>query len=292
MHTYLESVGFKNIRSRREMDKLVSNTVLHFDEKHLFEDEDGRLMGEFSREYAPDMGVTVCGEFDERGDFHPDYYIPYLHANNISSNEEITIERHAGKVSYAGACDDARCGVTIIFYLLNMGEYRSRIHQIDPNEKLGPVRFSALARDGKVLLPVRKEEWWVKQAEKKSIEHTKLVNAARVGDEDAIESLTVEDMDLYTMIQQRIPNEDVFSIVDTTFMPYGIECDQYSIVGTINRLEKVRNIYSGESIWKMEVNASDITFDVCINESSLMGEPKEGRRLRANVLLEGEICFT
>ena len=36
----------------------------------------------------------------------------------------------------------------------------------------------------------------------------------------------------------------------------------------------------------------DITFDVCINESSLMGEPKEGRRLRANVLLEGEICFT
>ena len=29
------------------MDKLVSNTVLHFDEKHLFEDEDGRLMGEF-----------------------------------------------------------------------------------------------------------------------------------------------------------------------------------------------------------------------------------------------------
>ena len=70
MHTYLESVGFKNIRSRREMDKLVSNTVLHFDEKHLFEDEDGRLMGEFSREYAPDMGVTVCGEFDERGDLH------------------------------------------------------------------------------------------------------------------------------------------------------------------------------------------------------------------------------
>ena len=160
------------------------------------------------------------------------------------------------------------------------------------NEILGPVKFSALARDGKILLPVRKEDWWVKQAEKKSIEHAKLVNAARIGDEEAIESLTAQDMDMYTMIQQRIPYEDVFSIVDTTFMPYGIECDQYSIVGTINHFEKVRNAYSGENIWKMEVTASDVTFDVCINESSLMGEPKEGRRFKGIVLLEGEICFT
>ena len=65
MHTYLESVGFRKIRSRREMDRLVSQTVLHFDRKNLFRDDNGRMIGEFSRDYAPDIGMTVCGEFDD-----------------------------------------------------------------------------------------------------------------------------------------------------------------------------------------------------------------------------------
>ena len=32
-------------------------------------------------------------------------------------------ERHADKESYAGACDDLRIGVTLIFYLQNLAEY-------------------------------------------------------------------------------------------------------------------------------------------------------------------------
>ena len=47
------------------MDRLVSQTVLHFDQRNLFRDDNGRMIGEFSRDYAPDMGMAVCGEFDE-----------------------------------------------------------------------------------------------------------------------------------------------------------------------------------------------------------------------------------
>ncbi len=39
-----------------------------------------------------------------------------------------------------------------------------------------------------------------------------LIEAARRGDEDAIESLTLEDMDTYTTISRRIQKEDVFSL--------------------------------------------------------------------------------
>ena len=56
---------------------------------------------------------------------------------------------------------------------------------------------------------------------------SQLLNAARKGDEDAIESLTLDDMDTYTAISKRIQKEDVFSLVDTYFMPYGVECDHY-----------------------------------------------------------------
>ena len=55
----------------------------------------------------------------------------------------------------------------------------------------------------------------------------------RDGDEDAIENLTLEDMDTYSMLSRRIAYEDVLSIVDTCFMPYGVESDQYSVIGEI-----------------------------------------------------------
>mgnify|MGYP002508965657 CR=1 FL=1 len=54
-----------------------------------------------------------------------------------------------------------------------------------------------------------------------------LIAAARKGDEDAIESLTLEDMDIYSTISKKILTEDVFSLVDTYFMPYGVETAIY-----------------------------------------------------------------
>ena len=290
MHTYLESAGFKKIRSRREMDRLISDTVLNHDRKNLFLDDNGRTMGEFSREYAPDIGLSVCGEFDEEGNYHPEYSFPYFQGSNISSEEDVTFDKHAGKESYAGACEDPRVGVTVIFYLLNMGEFMMKGPKT-PEPRPYKVRFSGMAREGTILLPIRKYSGWDEINRKRVREHTKLVNKARVGDEEAIESLTMEDIDLYSMIQKRLETEDVFSIVDTTFAPYGVECDQYSVVGTINSHEKVKNTYTGEEIWKLVINACDVTLDVCINAETLYGEPKEGRRFRGLIWLLGKVDF-
>lgn len=292
MHTYLESVGFSSIKGRREMDRLAGDTVLHFYEKNIFEDENGRLMGEFSREYAPGMGMTVCGEFDEGGDFHPEYSFPFFRGAAISSEEESDLEKHAGKESFAGACDDPRVGVTIIFYLINMGEYLSKPANGGENRKYGPVKFSALAKEGEILLPVRKDLSREKERGNNYQEHTRLVSEARFGNEEAIESLTMEDIDAYAMLTERVKNEDILSLVDTSFMPYGIECDQYSIIATIISCEKVRNIYSGEHIYQMEIEVCDITMDLCINADRLYGEPKVGRRFRGLVWLQGYICFS
>ncbi len=58
-----------------------------------------------------------------------------------------------------------------------------------------------------------------------------------------MESLTMEDMDTYSMISQRIVTDDVLTIVDSYFMPYGIECDQYHVMGDIQDIEKTVNKY-------------------------------------------------
>lgn len=63
-----------------------------------------------------------------------------------------------------------------------------------------------------------------------------------------MESLTMEDIDLYSSITRRIQNEDILSIVTTYFMPYGIESDQYSVLGDIIELTEENNIIQMKNI--------------------------------------------
>ena len=60
-----------------------------------------------------------------------------------------------------------------------------------------------------------------------------------------MESLTMDDIDTYAMISQRLTKEDVFSIVDSFFMPSGLECDQYSVMGEIVDFVNFKNILTG-----------------------------------------------
>ena len=106
-----------------------------------------------------------------------------------------------------------------------------------------------------------------------------MIAAARNGDEDAMENLTMEDIDIYSMISGRIPNEDVYSIVDTYFMPYGMECDLYNVMGEILDCSRVRNVMTNEEVYELRISCNDLEIDVCINTNDLMGEPEVGLSL-------------
>ena len=62
------------------------------------------------------------------------------------------------KESYAGACDDLRIGVTMIFYLQNLAEYMQEKYKglKDPGDR--PVTVSGLASEGKILFPLQKDK--------------------------------------------------------------------------------------------------------------------------------------
>ena len=118
-----------------------------------------------------------------------------------------------------------------------------------------------------------------------------MLKAARDGDEDAIENLTLEDMDTYTMISKRIENEDILSIVMSHFMPCGVECDQYNVMGDILNVELRENNQTKEKIYVMTIEANGIILDVCINQQDLVGEPAVGRRFRGIIWLQGLVHF-
>ena len=296
MHKYMRSIGFSKITDREELQKLITDVILEgTDRSYTSSGEDG-LLAEFCRDFAEDssgasIGIAVCGEFDSEDKFTYDYYFLYLRGVHLCSEEDVSVERHAAQESYAGVCDDVRIGVSLIFYLQNMIPYvRAK------NSDVLPVRgttltLSALSTEGMIMMPINKSEKDLIRNKQVSTNRSQLLNAARRGDENAIESLTLEDMDTYTTISRRIQKEDLFSLVDTYFMPYGVECDQYSILGEIVECSLIRNKLSQEEIFLMTISCNDVVFDLCINREDIYGEPAVGRRFKGNIWMQGYINF-
>lgn len=291
MHKYLRAIGFSEYSDRKKLKELLTDIVLNSTSRAYTTNLEDIMLGEFCKDFAENMGIAVCGEFDDTDKFIYDYYYPYLKGTGITSEEDVSVERHASKESYAGVCDDIKVGVSLIFYLQNMIPYVKAQACKQLPIKGTTLTLSALSLQGTVMMPIKKDENQKKQIKKESKNRTNLIAAARQGDEDAIETLTLEDMDIYSTISKKIQNEDVFSLVDTYFMPYGVECDQYSILGEIQDCHLVKNNLTGENIYQMTVYCNELTFDVCINSEDLYGEPMPGRRFKGTIWLQGFINF-
>lgn len=291
MHKYMRAIGFSKLSDRQEQQKLITDIILSATHRSYTSNGNETILAEFCEDFAENMGIAVCGEFDAEDKFTYDYFYPYLRGRGISSFEDVSVERHAEKESYAGICDDIKVGVSLIFYLQNMIPYVKAQHM-----DLLPIRgttltLSALSIKGNIILPITKNEKEVRKVEKASRNRSQLIAAARQGDEEAIESLTLEDMDTYTSISKKILTEDVFSLVDTYFMPYGVECDQYSILGEILEYSTTVNKLTGEQIYLMKINCNDLQFDICINAMDLYGEPQIGRRFKGIIWMQGYINY-
>lgn len=290
MHSYLRSIGFSNI-SRKEWKEIVEETIRNYDEKQMAGQEKEVIFSEMSKSFGYDMGITVCGEYDEDNEFLMEYAYPYFRGTGIATREDVLIERRTEKECYSGACDDARLGVTLIFYLANAGKYLNEKYKNTLSDCITTLTLSALSLEGKILLPIQKNMSEVESAQKNRRKRVELIQEARNGDEEAMESLTIDDMDIYSALSRRIQEEDILSIVETYFMPYGMECDRYHILGEIMDVSKVQNTYTGELVYQMTVNCNDIEFDVCINQQDLLGEPAVGRRFKGIVWLQGILNF-
>lgn len=291
MHRYLKAVGFSKITKRSEMNEIIRDVVRHYDEKTAVENHPEGVFVEFSKNYGCDCGITVCGQYDEDNRFHVEYYFPFFRGTGITTQESVIVERHAEKESFAGACDDLRIGITLIFYLQNAAEYMLEEYKGNMQSGNQPLTLSGLASEGKILFPVQKDKEAVKVEKEMSQNRTNLIAAARNGDEEAMESLTMEDMDTYSMISQRIVTDDVFTIVDSYFMPHGIECDQYNVMGEILDCMTFKNVLTGEEICQMTIESNDMIFDVCINRNDLLGEPQVGRRFKGIIWLQGQLHY-
>lgn len=290
MHKFLRAIGFSNIK-KKDLNIILEEIIEHPEIMRVTKDSEGNEFAEISKSFGNGVGIMLRGSYDENDNFQMNYYVPYATAENISTQEQIDIEKHAEKESYAGVCDEVRLGVTLIFYLQNVAdfltEHRSNIHV----KNLYGATLSALSVEGKILLPIQQKVLEKQLASNKQEKRARLIAEAREGNEEAIENLSIEDLDTYSQISKRIRKEDVFSIVNTSFMPYGIESDQYSILGEIKYIEEIINPISNEKLYALEVECNDLLFKVTINQDDLLGEPAVGRRFKGNIWMQGAVCL-
>lgn len=291
MHSFLKSIGFSKLKKKKEIDALIQDVTLHPDRKVISEDAEGNVFAELSKDYGQFIGIAVRGEYTDDEVFEADYFYPYFQGSGISTFERVEVEKHAEKESYAGVCDEIKIGVTLIFYLQNVMEYLNKEKNQNFHQLTTATTLSALSGFGKILLPIQKDENQSKANENITRERSHLIAAAREGDEEAIESLTLEDIDTYSMISRRIMYEDVLTIVSSYFMPYGIESDQYSILGEIIDYQLIENNLTQEELYVLTVNCNDLVFDVCINRGDLLGEPAIGRRFKGVIWMQGNINY-
>ena len=289
IHKYLRAIGFSKIKNRKELNKILNDVLKGPVERQYVSAGDERFLAEFRKEYADSLGVTVCGNYSEELEFEYDYYYPYIIGKNVSSTEDVSIERHIEKESYAGMCDDLKVGVSLIFYLQNRMDYLKQVNMGSRQGVFASVSLAGLSTEGSIVLPLMKDPVKTLAGKKNEKSRHELLAAAREGNEEAIEDLTIEDMDIYTAISKRIGKDDILSLVDTYFMPWGIECDLYSILGEILESRALTNSLTKEQIYVITLKCNDMDLDVCINEKDLVGDPAPGRRFKGIIWLQGHV---
>ena len=291
MHQYLNAIGFGNIRSKKELNKVLVQVKSLFTQQDLISQDDDTDFCEFRKEFGAGVGISLCGDMDIDENFERNYYYPYFLGTGITSYADVYVERRMDREAYAGICEDVKIGINLIFHLQNTAEFLKKQHSGKESVKYKSVTLSGLCSGGTILLPVLKDKEQEERQKEEVRNRMMLVSAAKTGDPDAIESLTMDDIDTYSKVSQRLVSEDIFSIVDTYIMPYGIECDHYSIMGEILELQRLMNEYTTEELYVMKLDVNSLLFDICVPASNVIGSPAAGRRFKGNMWLQGRINF-
>ena len=220
--------------------------------------------------------IIMCGDYDGE-EFEMEYYFPYLKGSGITSYEDIIVEKRMDRDMYLGVCEDVRVGISLIFHLINGMEYRQVKNSGGVSKKSTSLTLSAMALSGSILLPIKKNDYQLQSQQEEARNRMLLLSA--------------EDMDTYSKVSKKLMTNDVYTIVDTYFMPYGAECDQYSILGEILKIRSCRNERTGTELYVFTMDVNELQFDVCVPRNSIFGVPEVGRRFKANIWLQGIINF-
>ncbi|MBE5925262.1 MAG: DUF3881 family protein [Lachnospiraceae bacterium] len=294
MHSYYRAIGFSKLKNKIEQNVLINTAIKEAADKREIEVGADTKIIQYNYHIGQGFGVSVVAEADSKGTVIVDNAFPYCAGQSITYQPDIQIEGHTDSESYSAISDDYNLGITLIYKLQNVTDYVRSIWLNDYYKNPKKVKFGALSLSGRILYGVHLDHVALPY-EKQPIsakERKRLIAKARSGDMDALEDLTLDDMDTYSLMTKRIKEEDLLTVVETYFIPYGIDNEHYSIMGIIKKIEEINNDFSEEMVYNLTVLCNDITINVVINSLDLEGIPLVGRRFKGIIWLQGQVQFS
>ena len=289
MHSYLRAIGFSKYKTRKQLESIYKSTLKDPNRKMITTISIDTSLIQFEKDFGPSFGLALIGEYGIDGELSIEHYYPYIKATSYMDYENIYIEKQASKESYAGMCEDLRLGITLIFYLQNISDYAKSKWFNYSNKNFSKIRFSALSTHGTILLGIKKSNFQHITDKLDRRFRDDIISSYRKGDLEALDYLAQNDMIVYESVADRLKKEDLLSIIETSIMPCGVECDHYMVIGNIINVQVEKNILTDETIYNLLIETYDILINIGINSLDLQGEPKEGRRFRGEIWLQGHV---
>ena len=300
MHLFTPAVGLKKYSLRPAMDKLIKKIIQESvktdnviyaengtDSVGFYESQINKVMVRDGKKNI--AGISIRGSYNpEKKKFIESYFFPYAEGSIPYFNKELSIERLSDKEAYMVHCNETQKDISPIFFMRNIVEYLNTYKgQKTICERM--VFMSGLAIDGKIILPIKKTDEQIARCNAAVKKRNTLINRALQGDMEAMDSLTIGDYDTISDIYRRVRKEDIYSVVDSSFIPTGLECDVYSVVGNIKEVSLLKNDITDEDIYYMSLECNSVEFDLVINKEDLLGEPHVGYRFVGRIWLQGNL---
>ncbi|MBQ1377370.1 MAG: DUF3881 family protein [Lachnospiraceae bacterium] len=289
MHDFLRSIGFRSLNTRKEMDKIIDWVLEKPDSLSIVSTGRESNMAQANRDIAGHAGISVVGEIDETGKLIPEFYFPYIGSTHTSSEAQITAEKQVERNGFVGMLEDHRLGTALIFTVRNHTDAMKRRMDDFYNIWYRKVNLSALGTDGIILLGQEISEKVLKQAEEDKKKRRRLMREAHEGDASAMETIARNDIHKYHLVMRRLEETDVYTVVKSFLMPYGIETERYYFLAAIKASQLVENPFSHEKFYRLLLEVNEIEMVLAINEKDLTGIPEPGRRIRCHAWFMGEI---
>ncbi|MCR5373806.1 MAG: DUF3881 family protein [Lachnospiraceae bacterium] len=290
MNDFYDAVGFSNIKNRKQLDDILKVIIDEYDVKFNRNTGDDVIKQERIKYFGDNIGIRVCGELYDNGEFRGEYAYPFIKGSVLSMNRDVEVETRKDTDARVGISEDSRFGATLIYQFQEAyDETLKRV--VDKNSfSNAKVYLTGLSDAGMIILPI---------ANKGEVENNILKNKRRnelreeaiEGDEEALKTLALADYDAINMVGRRIQNEDVLSIVSTTFLPFGVESDHYMMIGEIEEFEYINNTLTEEEICIMKVICNNMQMTIGVNRNDLIGEPQVGRRFKGLIWLQGAVLL-
>lgn len=302
LHTYLSAVGYEILTRQSEIAAVIEGFVDDAVRENRIETDDNNPLPEGFFEaqvrqrllcdtLGNDVGaVVIRGLYNpEKNIFDIQFYYPEIRGKSYDSvTTDVELERERDRDAYLVHCNSIGSELEPIFFLSNSFEFVKENGRIE-NLKNCSVVFGGLAVEGKIILPINKTDEQISKQHNYFSKRIGLVEETKCGNEEAASRLAMMDYDAIADICRRVQNTDLYSVVDSSFVPSGMECDTYKVVGNILYCELLTNPVTGGQVYYMDLECNNEHISIAINAANLQGIPMEGFRFVGRVWLQGRI---